>query len=101
MLLKRLGRFIPRQCEYMRKECVVESDVRADTKLMNDICVEVLNDYLKYFKMAERAMRKLPGSLTRKERTELVYYQEMVRNIGMVKDYIDTRTESINFDWDS
>jgi hypothetical protein len=85
----------------MRKECVVESDVRADTKLMNDICVEVLNDYLKYFKMAERAMRKLPGSLTRKERTELVYYQEMVRNIGMVKDYIDTRTESINFDWDS
>ena len=101
MLLKRLGRFIPRQCEYMRKECVVESDVRADTKLMNDICVEVLNDYLKYFKMAERAMRKLPGSLTRKERTELVYYQEMVRNIGMVKDYIDTRTEAINFDWDS
>jgi len=101
MLLKRLGRFIPRQCEYMRKECVVESDVRADTKLMNDICVEVLNDYLKYFKMAERAMRKLPGSLTRTERTELVYYQEMVRNIGMVKDYIDTRTESINFDWDS
>ena len=85
----------------MRKECVVESDVRADTKLMNDICVEVLNDYLKYFKMAERAMRKLPGSLTRKERTELVYYQEMVRNIGMVKDYIDTRTEAINFDWDS
>lgn len=85
----------------MRKECVVESDVRADTKLMNDICVQVLNDYLKYFKMAERAMRKLPGSLTRKERTELVYYQEMVRNIGMVKDYIDTRTESINFDWDS
>ena len=84
----------------MRKECVVESDVRADTKLMNDICVEVLNDYLKYFKMAERAMRKLPGSLTRKERTELVYYQEMVRNIGMVKDYIETRTESINFDWD-
>jgi|TARA_R100001460_G_scaffold41345_1_gene76966 hypothetical protein len=79
----------------------VESDVRADTKLMNDICVEVLNDYLKYFKMAERAMRKLPGSLTRTERTELVYYQEMVRNIGMVKDYIDTRTESINFDWDS
>jgi hypothetical protein len=45
-------------------------------------------------------MRKLPGSLTRKERTELVYYQEMVRNIGMVKDYIETRTESINFDWD-
>lgn len=85
----------------MRKECVVESDVRADTKLMNDICVEVLNDYLKYFKMAERAMRKLPGSLTRKERTELVYYQEMVRNIGMVKDYIETRTETINFDWDS
>ena len=79
----------------------MESDVRADTKVMNDICVEVLNDYLKYFKMAERAMRKLPGSLTRKERTELVYYQEMVRNIGMVKDYIDTRTESINFDWDS
>ena len=85
----------------MRKECVVESDVRADTKLMNDICVEVLNNYLKYFKMAERAMRKLPGSLTRKERTELVYYQEMVRNIGMVKDYIETRTETINFDWDS
>ena len=79
----------------------MESDVRADTKLMNDICVEVLNDYLKYFKMAERAMRKLPGSLTRKERTELVYYQEMVRNIGMVKDYIETRTETINFDWDS
>tara|TARA_R110000796_G_scaffold129780_1_gene245472 strand:+ start:332 stop:571 length:240 start_codon:yes stop_codon:yes gene_type:complete len=79
----------------------VESDVRADTKLMNDICVEVLNDYLKYFKIAERAMRKLPGAMTKKERTELVYYQEMVRNIGMVKDYIDTRTESINFDWDS
>ena len=79
----------------------MESDVRADTKLMNDICVEVLNDYLKYFKTAERAMRKLPGAMTKKERTELVYYQEMVRNIGMVKDYIDTRTESINFDWDS
>tara|TARA_E500000318_G_C3467939_1_gene175315 strand:- start:66 stop:305 length:240 start_codon:yes stop_codon:yes gene_type:complete len=79
----------------------MESDVRADTKLMNDICVEVLNDYLQYFKMAERAMRKLPGSMTRKERTELVYYQEMVRNIGMVKDYIDTRTETINLDWDS
>ena len=40
--------------------------------------------------MAERAMRKLPGSLTRKERTELVYYQEMVRNIGMVKDLVLT-----------
>ena len=79
----------------------MESDVRADTKLMNDICVEVLNDYLQYFKMAERAMRKLPGSMTREERTELVYYQEMVRNIGMVKDYIDTRTETINLDWDS
>jgi len=85
----------------MRKECVVESDVRADTKLMNDICAEVLNNYLKYFKMAERAMRKLPGAMTKKERTELVYYQEMVRNIGMVKDYIETRTETINFDWDS
>ena len=83
----------------MRKECVVESDVRADTKLMNDICVEVLNDYLKYFKMAERAMRKLPGSMSRKERAELVYYQEMVRNIKMVKDYIDKRTESV--DWES
>ena len=85
----------------MRKECVVESDVRGDTVLKNDICVDVLSDYLKYFKIAERAMRKLPGSLTRKERTELVYYQEMVRNIGMVKDYIETRTETINFDWDS
>jgi len=83
----------------MRKECVVESDVRADTKLMNDICVEVLNDYLKYFKMAERAMRKLPGSMSRKERAELVYYQEMVRNIKMVRDYIDKRTEYV--DWES
>ena len=79
----------------------MESDVRGDTVLKNDICVDVLTDYLKYFKIAERAMRKLHGALTRKERTELVYYQEMVRNIGMVKDYIDTRTESINFDRDS
>jgi len=43
-------------------------------------------------------MRKLPGAMTRKERTELVYYQEMVRNIKMVRDYIDKRTESV--DWD-
>jgi hypothetical protein len=81
----------------MRKECVVESD----SDIKHDICIEVLNQYLDAFKISERAMRKLPVSMTKKERTELVYYQEMVRNIGMVKDYIDTRTESINFDWDS
>ena len=50
--------------------------------------------------MSERAMRTLPASLTRKERTELIYYQEMVRNIKMIKDYIETRTETINSDWD-
>jgi hypothetical protein len=65
----------------------------------HDICIEVLEEYLKAFKMSERAMRTLPASLTRKERTELIYYQEMVRNIKMVRDYIDTRTESV--DWES
>ena len=87
----------------MRKECVgkMESDVKDDMQLTHDICVHILDRYLTYFKMSERAMRKVPGAMSRKERAELVYYQEMVRNIGMVKDYIDTRTESINFDWDS
>ena len=65
----------------------------------HDICIEVLEEYLKAFKMSERAMRTLPASLTRKERTELIYYQEMVRNIKMVRDYIDKRTESV--DWES
>ena len=78
----------------MRKECVVESD----SDIKHDICIEVLNQYLDAFKISERSMRKLPVSMTKKERTELVYYQEMVRNIGMVRDYIDTRTESV--DWE-
>jgi len=80
----------------MRKEYVVESD----NDIKHDICIEVLEEYLNAFKMSERAMRTLPASLTRKERTELIYYQEMVRNIKMIKDYIETRTETINSDWD-
>ena len=85
----------------MRKEFVekMESDVKDDMQLTHDICVHILNRYLTYFKVSERAMRKLPGSMSRKERAELVYYQEMVRNIKMVKDYIDKRTESV--DWES
>ncbi len=78
----------------MRKECVVQSD----SDIKHDICIEVLNQYLDAFKISERAMRTLPASLTRKERVELTYYQEMVRNIKMVRDYIDTRTESV--DWE-
>jgi len=35
--------------------------------------------------------------LTRKERAELVFYQEMNRNIEMIKKYIETGEESI--DW--
>ena len=76
----------------------METDVKNDMKLTHDICVHVLDRYLTYFKVAEKTMRKLPGAMTRKERTELVYYQEMVRNIKMVRDYIDKRTESV--DWD-
>jgi len=73
--------------------------MESDNDIKHDICIEVLEEYLKAFKMSERAMRTLPASLTRKERTELIYYQEMVRNIKMVRDYIDTRTESV--DWES
>tara|TARA_R110001592_G_scaffold24350_1_gene94049 strand:+ start:547 stop:774 length:228 start_codon:yes stop_codon:yes gene_type:complete len=72
--------------------------VQSDSDIKHDICIEVLNQYLDAFKISERAMRTLPASLTRKERVELTYYQEMVRNIGMVRDYIDTRTESV--DWE-
>ena len=74
---------------------------QSDNDLKHDICIEVLNEYLNVFKISERAMRILPSSLTRKERTELTYYQEMVRNIKMVRDYVDTRTESVNWEWDS
>ena len=71
---------------------------QSDNDLKHDICIEVLNEYLNAFKISERAMRILPSSLTRKERTELTYYQEMVRNIEMVRNYIDTRSESV--DWE-
>jgi hypothetical protein len=74
---------------------------QSDNDVKHDICIEVLNEYLNAFKISERAMRILPSSLTRKERTELTYYQEMVRNIKMVRDYVDTRTESVNWEWDS
>ena len=82
----------------MQKDCAL---TQSDNDLKHDICIEVLNEYLNAFKISERAMRILPSSLTRKERTELTYYQEMVRNIKMVRDYVDTRTESVNWDWDS
>lgn len=75
--------------------------IQSDNDIKHDICIEVLNEYLNAFKISERAMRILPSSLTRKERTELTYYQEMVRNIKMVRDYVDTRTESVNWEWDS
>ena len=52
-------------------------------------CVEVLDEYLHTFKVVEQTMRKQPYSLTRKERAELVYYQEMSRNIEMIKNYIE------------
>jgi hypothetical protein len=71
--------------------------MKTDNEIKHDICIEVLNEYLNAFQINEKAMRKLPSSLTRKERVELIYYQEMVRNIKMVRDYIDTRTESINW----
>tara|TARA_X000001388_G_C2118105_1_gene80405 strand:- start:6 stop:233 length:228 start_codon:yes stop_codon:yes gene_type:complete len=71
--------------------------MKTDNEIKHDICIEVLNEYLNAFEINEKAMRKLPSSLTRKERVELIYYQEMVRNIKMVRDYIDTRTESINW----
>ena len=82
----------------MQKDCAL---TQSDNDLKHDICIEVLNEYLNAFKISERAMRILPSSLTRKERTELTYYQEMVRNIKMVRDYVDTRTESVNWEWDS
>ena len=72
--------------------------MKSDNDLKHDICIEVLNQYLNVFKTVERSMRKLPASLTQKERVELTYYQEMVRNIKMVRDYVDTRTESV--DWE-
>ena len=72
--------------------------MKTDNEIKHDICIEVLNEYLNAFQVTERAMRKLPGPMTRKEKTELVYYQEMVRNIKMVRDYIDTRTESVNWE---
>jgi hypothetical protein len=75
--------------------------IQSDNDVKHDICIEVLNEYLNAFKISERAMRILPSSLTRKERTELTYYQEMVRNIKMVRDYVDTRTESVTWEWDS
>tara|TARA_R110000796_G_scaffold93144_1_gene197626 strand:+ start:1061 stop:1291 length:231 start_codon:yes stop_codon:yes gene_type:complete len=71
---------------------------QSDNDLKHDICIEVLNEYLNVFKMVEKSMRRLPTSLTRKERVELTYYQEMVRNTKMVRDYIDTRSESV--DWE-
>lgn len=71
--------------------------MKTDNEIKHDICIEVLNEYLNAFQINEKAMRKLPSSLTRKERVELIYYQEMVRNIKMVRDYIDTRTESVNW----
>ena len=77
----------------------METDVKDDMELTHDICVHILNRYLTYFEVSEKAMRKLPGAMTKKERTELVYYQEMVRNIKMVRDYIDKRTESVY--WES
>ena len=52
----------------MRREYVVESD----NDIKHDICIEVLEEYLNAFKMSEKAMRTLPASLTRKERTELI-----------------------------
>ena len=72
--------------------------MKTDNEIKHDICIEVLNEYLNAFQINEKAMRKLPSSLTRKERVELIYYQEMVRNIKMVRDYIDTRTESVNWE---
>jgi len=72
--------------------------MKTDNEIKHDICIEVLNEYLNVFEINEKAMRKLPSSLTRKERVELIYYQEMVRNIKMVRDYIDTRTESVNWE---
>ena len=72
--------------------------MKTDNEIKHDICIEVLNEYLNAFEINEKAMRKLPSSLTRKERVELSYYQEMVRNIKMVRDYIDTRTESVNWE---
>lgn len=62
------------------------------------MCIEVLDEYLHTFKVVEQTMRKQPYSLTRKERAELVYYQEMSRNIQMVRDYIETGKESV--DWE-
>ena len=82
----------------MQKDCAL---TQSDNDLKHDICIEVLNEYLNAFKISERAMRILPSSLTRKERTELTYYQEMVRNIKMVRDYVDTRTESVTWERDS
>ena len=46
---------------------------QSDNDVKHDICIEVLNEYLNAFKISERAMRILPSSLTRKERTELHY----------------------------
>jgi len=79
----------------MQKDCAL---TQSDNDLKHDICIEVLNEYLNVFKMVEKSMRRLPTSLTRKERVELTYYQEMVRNTKMVRDYIDTRSESV--DWE-
>ena len=71
---------------------------QSDNDLKHDICIEVLNEYLDIFQTVERSMRKLPASLTRKERVELTYYQEMVRNIKMVRGYIETRSESVEWE---
>jgi hypothetical protein len=60
-------------------------------------CIEVLEEYQNTFKVVEQSIRKQPYSLTRKERAELVFYQEMNRNIEMIKSYIETGEESI--DW--
>jgi len=60
-------------------------------------CIEVLEEYQHTFRVVEQTIRKQPYSLTRKERAELVFYQEMNRNIEMIKNYIETGEESI--DW--
>lgn len=67
-------------------------------KKKHKMCIEVLDEYLHTFKVVEQTMRKQPYSLTRKERAELVYYQEMSRNIQMVRDYIETGKEPV--DWE-
>ena len=56
--------------------------------------IDFLEEYEKDHVEFIREQKKVPYSLTREERADLVHKQELARNFKMVKDYIIERRES-------